>query len=460
MDRILMVSADGHAGPPVEHYRSYLESGYQAELDQLIEEDREYSSVSGRLSAFTPEQLEIVDGESAIASGGLTGAWDVDRRLQEMDREGITAELVIQGHQMHTSPFFGLQNQADGPEVRLAGVRAYHRWLADMIAASNGRLFGLAEQTPVPDLNDTLRELRWAAEHGCRAVTVPGQVTDANVPQPPLFDPFFEPFWATCAELNLALVVHVGQGFPQGMVYEGLKLRAKHVSPDNQRGIPDKKSMMEMMEGDASKASLFGLNYTQRQVFWQLMVAGVFDRYPNLKYVPTEARADWVPATLAYMDARFERGDTPLTKRPSEYWASNCFAGASFIHRTEILDRNSIGVSTLMFGRDYPHPEGTWPNTGDWLRSAFEGCTEADARAILGENAVRCYGLDRDSLLAIAAKIGPQVDEVLGAGPALDPLLVAELDRRGGLQKETEPLNEPALERLIEEDLVGAAAVR
>jgi predicted TIM-barrel fold metal-dependent hydrolase len=455
---MLVVSADSHAGPPVEQYRPYLERGFHDALDELIEEDRQYAEVSGTLSAFSADQLAIVDGDSAIATGGATGAWDVERRLLEMDREGITAELVIQGHQFHTAPFFGLQNKAYPADVRLAGVRAYHRWLADMISASGGRLFGLAEQTPVPDMDDTLRELRWAAEHGCRAVSVPGQVVDPGVPQPPLFDPYFEPFWATCAELDLALVVHVGQGFPLGMVSRGLEMRAQLTTANGKSR--DRASMMEMAEVDPAAASMFSLNYTQRQTFWQLLVAGVFDRHPNLRYVPTEARADWLPATLAHMDARFEQGGTGLKRRPSDYWATNGFAGASFIHRAEILDRHSIGVSTLMFGRDYPHPEGTWPNTGDWLRAAFEGCSEADARLVLGENAVRCYGLDREALLPVAQRVGPRVADVLGGRDAIDQRLIAELDRRGGLEKEAEPLDAAALDRLLEQDLIGAAAAR
>ena len=58
-------------------------------------------------------------------------------------------------------------------------------------------------------------------------------------------------------------------------------------------------------------------------------------------------------------------------------------------------------VDTVV-GRDYPHPEGTWPNTLDWLRAAFAGVPESDARKILGENAIRCFGLDAPAIDAIS----------------------------------------------------------
>jgi hypothetical protein len=155
------------------------------------------------------------------------------------------------------------------------------------------------------------------------------------------------------------------------------------------------------------------------------------------------------------MDARFDRGDTPLRKRPSEYWASNCYVGASFLHRHEVTARAAIGVATLMFGRDYPHPEGTWPNTLDWLRAAFAGVAEADLRAIVGGNAIRCYGLDAPALAPVAARVGPEVEDVLGDRP-VDPAVVREFEKRGGFSKPAPPLVTPVLDGILEAALAGA----
>jgi len=60
-----------------------------------------------------------------------------------------------------------------------------------------------------------------------------------------------------------------------------------------------------------------------------------------------------------------------------------------------------------MWGSDYPHPEGSWPNTGQYLRDTFANLPEADGRKILGENAVDFYGLDRIRLQQVADEIGP-----------------------------------------------------
>ena len=74
--------------------------------------------------------------------------------------------------------------------------------------------------------------------------------------------------------------------------------------------------------------------------------------------------------------------------------------------------RHEIGVETISFGRDYPHPEGTWPHTREWLRDAFAGVPEDELRLMLGENAIRFFGLDRDRLAEIAKRIGPTVEEI------------------------------------------------
>jgi predicted TIM-barrel fold metal-dependent hydrolase len=459
MPKLTIVSTDGHAGPRVEVYREYLETRYHDQLDGLIHEEDEYLAITSKIGVFSAAQLEIIDQDGAIASGGMDGTWDLDRRIREMDREGVAAEVFLQGHQNASAPFFGAQNRYYPAELRMAGVRAYNRWQADMLAAAGGRLIGVAEQTPVPDLDEVIAEVRWAGEHGFRAVTFPG-VSDPSLPQPPYHDPYWEPLWRACADYAMALVIHVGLGSPQGATFELFRRRAEATAGgDYDRNSAPRNPMVNMMEAteDPQRADFFALNYSPRQVLWQLMVGGVFDRYPGLHYVPTEARADWVPETLARMDARFARGDTPLTRRPSEYWASNGFAGASFIHRAEIEDRAAIGIGSLMFGRDYPHPEGTWPNTKDWLRAAFAGVPEHEARMILGENAIRCYGLDREAVDAVAERVGPEVTEILGTH-SVDPLIVSEFDKRGGYHKPAPAFLPATMDEIMEQALAPAAS--
>jgi hypothetical protein len=181
------------------------------------------------------------------------------------------------------------------------------------------------------------------------------------------------------------------------------------------------------------------------------MLAGVFDRYPNLKMVLTEVRADWVPQTIRRLDHLFENSDTPLKMRPSEYWQRHFFITPSSIHRCEMAMRHDIGVSQLLFGVDYPHPEGTWPNTRDWIRATFSNVPEDEARWILGENAIRCYGLNQPTLAAIAERIGPKPSDVLGTHHVSEQL-IRQFDLRGGITKPAERADVAVIDPLFNAD--------
>jgi hypothetical protein len=148
-------------------------------------------------------------------------------------------------------------------------------------------------------------------------------------------------------------------------------------------------------------------------------------------------------------------GGTPLKKRPSEYWSTNCFVGASSIKKSEVRLCDEIGITRMMFGRDYPHAEGTWPNNWDWLRDALADFSEADARALLGENAARCYRLDAVALGAVADRIGPRAEDLLGVGASVDPQLVESFAQRAGYEKSYEEIDAEEIERLFDRDLAA-----
>jgi hypothetical protein len=167
-----------------------------------------------------------------------------------------------------------------------------------------------------------------------------------------------------------------------------------------------------------------------------MLLGGVFDRHPKLKVMMTEVRADWIPGLLRHLDAVFEehRADLPTKRKPSEWWDSNGMAGVSFMHKCEIEMRDDIDVDHMNFGRDYPHAEGTWPNTVAYLQDLLLGVPEADVRKILGGNLIRFLDLDAAKLDEVAARIGPTIEQLTGA-ETLDPALLAHLDQRTGYLK-------------------------
>jgi predicted TIM-barrel fold metal-dependent hydrolase len=293
-----------------------------------------------------------------------------------------------------------------------------------------------------------LAELDWIADHGFAGAYAPGVFARPELP--PLQDPFYDPFWARCADLGLPVVIHAGYGSEQceflGKI-EVLRADMEAAGRDD---------LLSEIINNADR--FFSKDLRPRRAMWQLMLGGAFDRHPQLKLLMAETRGDWLPGTLRHLDATFDgaRDEIPARRRPSEYWRERCIMSLSFIHKSEVAMRHEIGVETIFFGRDYPHAEGTWPNTSDWLGDAFAGVPEAELRSMLGENAIRTLGLDRDRLASIAARIGPTVEQVTGGRPELDPRLVANWDARGGYLKPAEQVDGEELDPLLREDLALA----
>jgi predicted TIM-barrel fold metal-dependent hydrolase len=289
-------------------------------------------------------------------------------------------------------------------------------------------------------MGSTVADIHWIADRGFAGTYVPGYMRHAHTP--PLFDEYWEPFWSACEERGIALVVHAGFGWDQGTVFPQLEKIRDDVS--KAAGSLDRDTLFAHADAVADESVQFFQEFLNsprpRRPMWQLMFGGVFDRHPDLKLVLTEIRADWIPATLRHLDARYEaeRADLPAQRKPSEYWQQHCLAGASFIHKAEVEMRHEIGIETINFGRDFPHPEGTWPHTREWLRDAFADVPEPEARLLLGENLVRFLGLDRDRLVEIARRIGPSVDDVVGGGPDVRAELIGSFDARGGYLKPAE----------------------
>ncbi len=77
--------------------------------------------------------------------------------------------------------------------------------------------------------------------------------------------------------------------------------------------------------------------------------------------------------------------------------------------------RDQIGVGNILWGNDFPHPEGTWPHTRDWIRIRFHDVPVEETRRILGLNALDCYScFDQSQLRDVADRIGLSPDELQG----------------------------------------------
>jgi predicted TIM-barrel fold metal-dependent hydrolase len=451
VQRVLIVSGDGHVTPPIDAIVPYLERPARDLVDDLVRENWGFIDMAVKPTRPSVAMLERFDQRRLIRSGGEYGAAVAGIRLEQMDAEGIAAEVVHPHSQINASPFF-IGRDAD---VRLAGARAYHRWLADFMAECDHRLFGVAEPGPCLDMDATLDELVWAKEHGFVAVSAPGMLPSPGLPL--LYDDHFERFWSACGELGLVVSVHAGYVGTGTSVLEtgplrehmtmGLEERFKRISDED--GLNFDKTA-EMMRTPGSSIRL-GLQQPRRAM-WQLMAGGVFDRHPRLKVALTEIRADWVPGTLAHLAVRFDENKVPARLSPQEYWERHFLVVPSSIHRAEVAMRHDIGLGQLGFGQDFPHWEGVWPDTLLWLQDAFRGVPEDELRAILGTTTATFYGLPLDRLQAIADRVGPHLADIAGDHEVDDDVL-GYFNRRSGYLRAPDPVYPQEIDLALQSDL-------
>jgi uncharacterized protein len=84
--------------------------------------------------------------------------------------------------------------------------------------------------------------------------------------------------------------------------------------------------------------------------------------------------------------------DLPLKLKPSEYWRRQCKATFQYDRvGTKLIDE--MGVETLMWGSDYPHPDGVWPESAKYISEQFKHLPDDVTQKMTCENAGRFYGL-------------------------------------------------------------------
>jgi predicted TIM-barrel fold metal-dependent hydrolase len=404
---LIVVTADSHVGPRLkEDLRDYCPKRYLEEYDEFVRAYEPHSDPAALLTMLT--NIEDVPGGEAVvqklrANAETAGHYDVHARLVDMNRDGVAAEVIYHGSQNgQCFPFinptggtfnaliFSPVGSAHELELAAVGQRMYNQWLADQCSVEPERHAGLA-YLPMWDIDAAVRELDWAYSAGLRGVNFPAPKMGIR----PYDDPAWEGFWSLCGEYGMALSTHDGAGI------DDLSVHGRHTSLVAQ------------------------MDELPRRMLPRMIFSGMFERHPNLKFVLTELQqptSKWWAATGERYDELWEanrgRLGDQVPRKPSDYMRSHVFLGLSLLHavpwETDSAVRQGYAANVL-WGSDYPHQEGVYrhPEDGEeetrtslGLRNAFSAAPPEMARAMVGENAVRVYQLDRGNLAAVARHIG------------------------------------------------------
>jgi predicted TIM-barrel fold metal-dependent hydrolase len=411
MSRVVIVSSDGHAGIERERYRDYIDARYHRDFDQHLQ-------ALATIEANEPAAFAEEVSEERERVAAKCNFMDPAGRLSDLEANGVSAEVLFPGASPATSvPWsdfltigtYRPRNPRDR-ELQWVGERAYNRWLAEFCSHAPTRHLGLAF-VPYHDVDAAVREIHWAAENQLRGVLLPH--FNYDLPEY-CINEYWEPIWSALDDTGLSINCHGGYGLADYGRHQVL-------------------------------VGLENTFYSPRPMC-HMIFSGVFDRHPGLGIAITEAFATWVPEVLTKWDAVYESSRAGLAnkgalwnsetaaRKPSEYWAENCFVGVSLVSFAEMAQRHAIGVGTMMYGLDYPHPEGNWGQYRTWMQASIgrAGVPDWEARMMLGENAARLYRLDLSALQSVADRVGPTMEEVLASASedAIEDLL-ADVESSG-----------------------------
>ncbi|HVX21902.1 MAG TPA: amidohydrolase family protein [Acidimicrobiales bacterium] len=309
---------------------------------------------------LTPEEIEAAREFKPLRPG------DQDRtaRLAQMDQQGLDKTLLL--------PTLGVcweYEIHDDTTALYANLRAFNRWLEDDWGfGGDGRLFGVPLLT-LFDRDQAVAEAERLLAAGARAFSLrPGPVDGRSVA-----DPYFDRFWSLVDEARVPVAFHVGD--------------AGYADLFSSRWGEDPAPNVREM-------SLLQLSnfYCDRPIMDTLAACiahNLFGRFPNVTLLSLEHGCMWVDYLLHAMDhalKNFRRGPWlggPIEGTPSEIFKAHVkvspFPEEDVVGLVEL-----IGAENVLFGSDYPHPEGL-ADPLDYAKS-IDTLPEEQVRMVMHDN--------------------------------------------------------------------------
>jgi predicted TIM-barrel fold metal-dependent hydrolase len=289
---------------------------------------------------------------------GIRRVSDPHLRIKDMDRDGVDAEVMY--------GILGAATRLNDHEAANEMFRIYNDWLRDFCRHYPDREIGLA-CLPYGDIDAAVKEIYRVAKMGLRGLEL-----SCSWDMEPMWHPVWEPIWKAVNDVNLPLHFHTFPSLPPGKL-------------DSQTGLTRRAAFFTVVSG-------FQMNLVN--ILAAVIGAAVLERYPNVRIAFGESGIGWIPYALDRMDFEWEDRfhDLGLKMKPSDYWRRQCKATFQFDRiGTKLIE--DMGVETLMWGSDYPHGDGVWPESTRYIDEQFGHLSPAVTKKITCENAGRFYGL-------------------------------------------------------------------
>jgi predicted TIM-barrel fold metal-dependent hydrolase len=344
--------------------------------DGLMDEDGHVTyGGTGHFASKGPEGFD----PRIIHFDDEAGAGPPSQRLREQDVDGVDAELL-----------FGGPGRYKDPEMAVAVTRAYNEYLAEEYCSyAPDRLFGVGYLVN-RSVDQDVAEMERCAELGLKTVLISLYPGGTYYPTPE-----DDRFWAASIDLDMPITVHTSMAVRNYRPPRGEYLIKFPIEPDGYDRPP-----IDIID----RLARYGTRHCGSVELTQMIMTGVFDRFPKLKVFWAENQIGWIPEYLEQFDLIYEankiwveriHGLRPLTRRPSEYVREHAYWGFFDDPFGIRAARYDVGIDHILWGSDFPHEVSRWPHSQEVLAEQFANVPADEKQKILCENAVRLFHLDR-----------------------------------------------------------------
>ncbi|HET6811578.1 MAG TPA: amidohydrolase family protein [Acidimicrobiales bacterium] len=294
--------------------------------------------------------------------------FEPEARLQLLDELGIDRAMM-----WPTLASLLEERLADDPQATHVVIHAFNRWMHEHWTYNfEDRIF----PTPVitlPLVEEAIRELDYVVERGAKAVLIrPAPVPDFNGRRRSFALPEFDPFWEKVQEADILVGMHASDSGSQRYLNEWEGHSGEFLPFDTKRG---------------PFSAIVGADY--RVISDQLASIighGLAFRFPRLRFMPVENGSAWVRPLVQKLEKVYEREPGIFDEDPMV-----AFRRCIWIHPFHEEDTvglvKLLGADNVVFGSDYPHPEGMYdPIT---FVDEIEELSEDEQAKIMGGNLAR-----------------------------------------------------------------------
>jgi predicted TIM-barrel fold metal-dependent hydrolase len=373
--------ADSHVMELPGHINAYVEPGLRALFAEKTAKKNDPQDWVAKAQAMQ-DSPEFRAGDEANLllrkNHQALGAFRNQDRPKTLDLLGFASQLVFTTAALGN---YGLEEMGE-IDLAVAAARAHNRMMTDFCSVDR-RLLATG-YVPLVDMARAPEIAREAIELGAKGLIVPSRHPPGHSPSHIALDPL----WALAQEAGLPILFHVGGEEKMHGAY-------------HQNGLPQVLDFHGGAENFTS-TSFMTIPLSIWQTLSVLVIDGVFDRFPNLKFGAIELGASWLPSLMRFMDsgaAAFGKEERlqKLSARPSEIIRRQ-FRVTPYPHEDTAWIIANTGEEVCLFSSDFPHVEGG-RNPLRRFNDALAGASETARRCFYRNNFIDLMGKGLDAAL-------------------------------------------------------------